>query len=662
MPKLHWKDDPRNEWITTELLDNYLAEVEGDSMRNAYLSEGKSCQRYYNTINDAYASTDTEDIDLSEDLRKSGITSSIENHIKRAVDDIVSLSFKNDPEVKHHPQMGRPEDSQLTDDMDALLRMAWKKATVRPAMISWGQQAVIWGLSTVKVIWNPADRSRGDGDVAVINKSPFDIMFDPLASNSNRGLDVRYIIDRSFVPPETIARRFGEEGILAAGIDPSKWFDRLVDKIPFEKLKKMIVVSKNRKKGEDYTNTILEYWLFPSSKYDNAITGGDDMDELDYPYGVVVTYINGKIVDIKDNPFCKKDKLENSYGKAEDVIRGHHRHPFVPMWWLRCHNVDGYNSFYMTRGAVSAGKPAQTSLFGLTNSAEIITRVNGRPPIVVRDGVTKEPLRTINGQPGEVITITNEWESTPLENLIQFRTAQQMSPDIPMLINRKEEKIGKLMGVNMGMVGQYPGAGGSSHTTAQGTNVLVETSFTPMWTPTKELDDAIKDLAELIMGNIQQFYKAGRYEDISTDGEQISVQLSEAHLKTQFQRIVISGATTPMYDIDRDPRMANIKLMVDQAIIQSLETKDVSFMETCVIYLEAIKYPPALQFIQLLKAKIAELEQGNQMQDTAIMQGGAVSLADQLAQAQAMTQGEGQPLAEENPDELEQMAALFEDE
>jgi hypothetical protein len=659
MPEIpKWRKDPKNEWIQEELLSNYLAEVESDAMRSLYLKEGKSCQRYYNTTKEWWIPTDDDDVDYASMLQEQKIPASTENHVKRSVDDILSLSFKNDPEVRHHPQQDRPEDSELSDDMDALLRMAWKKATVRPSMLSWGLQTIIWGLSSVKTLYNFADKTSGRGDVSVINKSPYDVMYDPLASNSNRALDCRYIIDRSWMSPETVARRLGQEGMDAAAIDASKWFDKLVDKIPIDRLKKMIIVSKNRKKGEDYPIEVLEYWLFPTSKYDNAIIGGQDIEEDDYPYGVIATMINSKIVDIKGNPFAKKDRRakQDRLG-TEPIVRGHCRHPFVPMWWLRCHNIDGYNSFYMTRGAVSAMKPAQISLNGLLNSSEIIARTNANPYTIMRKGATDINLENIGRRPGEVIVLNEQTEGESIDNLIRFGSGQQMSPDIPILIERKTRIIQRLGGISEGMTGQYPG--GTSHTTAGGTFSLQEASFTPMWTPTKEFDDAIKDLAELIMGNIQQFYEPGRYVDIDINGEQVAIELKEAHLKTQFQRVVISGATTPMYDVDRDPRMANIKLMVDNAIMQSIQARDVSPMETCVIYLESIKYPPALRYIQLLKKKIDELSQQNQVMDQATTQAGAVGLADQLQQAQAAQE---QPSTEEAPNELEDIATLIGDE
>mgnify|MGYP001600518885 FL=1 len=93
-----------------------------------------------------------------------------------------------------------------------------------------------------------------------------------------------------------------------------------------------------------------------------------------------------------------------------------------------------------------------------------------------------------------------------------------------------------------------------------------------------------------------------------------------------------------MFDVDRDSRMLNINLKVDESILKSQQSQDPIFMESCMVYLESIKYPPAYQYIQLLRKKIGEMQEQQIMMQQAQSEAGILGLAEQAM----MQQGVGQ--------------------
>ena len=639
--KPKWRND-KNEWITETLLNRYKQEAEDDPIRNFHLSEGQSCQRFYNAITEWWVTSKGIDNDVSTMF--DSVPTAAENHAAKTINDLNSLLLKNDPEVRHHPQLGHPEDSDLTDDMDGMLRMTWRQANVKPALSTWVQQASIRGMASVKIVWNRNDQSRSKyGDIGIIYVPPEDLFYDTNATNSNRAQDCRYIIHRSKISPETIFGRYSFEGLEAAGYGDKSWWAKVVKggKTTFDFVKG-IFVGEKRKEAEDYRVEVLEYWLFPVTKFDNYMVGGEGVREKDYPFGVVATMVEGKIVDIMPNPFVKKEKnqkIEGTESEVIDVIRGHKRHPFVPLWWIRCATDDGYNPIYACRGAMTPMKAAQSSLYSLLSSSEIHCRVAANTKMLTKPNAFKTPMDRITGGPGEILVINDLWGDLPLDQVVKELNGSQMSPDLPMLINRKTGIIPILGGLNPGMTGAYPA--GTSHTPGVTIAALQEASFTPMWAITKEIDDALKDVSELIMGNIQQFYEPGRFVDVSDDGMTTSVELSKRHLQTRFQRVVVQGTTTPFYDIDRETRMATIKVMVDQAIAQSIQLGDTIFMETCAIYLQSLRYPPAYQYIQLLHKKMQELGAQIKQQQMATIQAGEMGVKAMVQEEQPPPEDQG---------------------
>jgi hypothetical protein len=248
------------------------------------------------------------------------------------------------------------------------------------------------------------------------------------------------------------------------------------------------------------------------------------------------------------------------------------------------------------------------------------------------DDALKTPVDKIFMEPGEIIRINAKYIDRPLESLFKITQPPSMPGYIQAMLVEQKIAVSEMGDMNPGMTGLWPT--GTSHTTAGGTAIQNESQYTPLWAKTDELDSALKDIAEKALGLMQQNYKAGRFVDISRDGQVQYAELQKKHILTQFQSVIISGATTPFFDIDRDRRMNEIRQMVDQSIATALQTHEVVFMETCKIQLMQLKYPPAYQYIQLLEKeiqKLTQIVQGKQM----------MGLTQLLQQAQGQQGGQG---------------------
>jgi hypothetical protein len=200
----------------------------------------------------------------------------------------------------------------------------------------------------------------------------------------------------------------------------------------------------------------------------------------------------------------------------------------------------------------------------------------------------------------------------------------------------KKDAIKDAVGLKPGMVGLQPQ--GTSHTETEAVTTLQEASFSKMWTPTDELVACIGEVATRYLGVMQLHYKIGRYVDVSVDGATQFAQVQERHIASQFSVEVISGTTTPMFDMERTVRQAEIKVQVDQAIASG----STDLMMSTVVYLRNIRYPYVHNWIQLLLRKIEEIQQVQQR----LQQLGAVGIAGRLQGG--LGQGEqtaGGPLA-----------------
>jgi len=198
------------------------------------------------------------------------------------------------------------------------------------------------------------------------------------------------------------------------------------------------------------------------------------------------------------------------------------------------------------------------------------------------------------------------------------------------------------------MVGLQPM--GTSHTSGDAIGMMQEGSYSSMWAPTDELNETLYEIAYRYLGLIQQFYKEGRFIDVSDPvmGQERFVEFNNRLIAAGFNLQVVSGTTTPMYDVGRVQWQKEIKLEVDNA----LASQNADMMKSCIVYLANLRLPYVANWIQLLKMKIMELMQmQEQLQQLGQMglQSGAFQMGSappagqpgEAGNAQGIGEGEG---------------------
>ena len=596
------------DFITLEFLKSIDQEVEDHQSYVRYMSNVARGIRYYRATQEWWIpSSDFED----EDVADSAPTAR-ENVIRTTVDELNSLLLKNDPIVRTHPF--HPEDAMLSDDMDSILLAAWRNAKTRHHFRTMQKMSAICGLGVCKTGWNVANKNiHPKGEVGIQFISPTDIYLDPYASNAHRGLDCRYIRHTSWQTPEAIIYRYGNEGAKALNIAsetgrPGKW-EKSLGWIR----QKIINTVTGETKGNDRVDRrfpVYEYWIFPVHGRESELVTGEMVDEKSYPYGIVVTLVNDTIIRTIPNPYYRKKRVKMGEGlnaRSRTVEVGHRMHPFCLLYWNREMDSEGYNGLYDCVGMVQEQIPYQQSLNAVNRDLEHHIRTTAWPGMFAYEDAFDTPLDRIEGRPGEVIEMNSKYGSRNIGEVVQQFQGRTMSSEAWNYRNDKREKIGLVAGMKPHMIGLAPQ--GTSHTPAATVGTLQEASFSAMWSPNDEITAACEDIAYRYLGLIQQYYDSGRVVQISEEGGIATyIEIESNHLAARFRLEVVSGTTTPLYDMDKETKLMGISQKVDAALM----TQNVQLMKSCLIYLDNLNNPYTYQWVQLLKQSIADVELSQQ--------------------------------------------------
>lgn len=595
---------PEHEFITVEMLERILDEGELHPDREAYLNQVRRGSLYYNASDKWWIPVDNfEDMEVSEDQ-----PTSRENTIYDTVNEVNSLLLKNRPTVRTHP-VGHPELSDLSDDMDKVLFAAWRNAYTRHVVRSMQKESCICGLSVGKVGWNAACRRTGDGEVMIVKRAPAMCILDPFASNALRATDCRYIVDITRQTPEAIFYRYGTEGAAALGLRDVR--GRKGSFSSFLKLLERKLVGMVRGESSDEDEKVdrrvdvYEFWLFPVPGRESELAIGEMVKEAKYPYGLVATMINREIVRVMANPFAKRKSVmmgEGIEAAKESVEVGHKLHPFVLLYWSREADTEGQNGIYSCKGMVQQQLPLQYDVNRLSRSIMANATTVANPGLDLIEDALEIPGSRITMPPGGILRINPKYVGR-IDDVVRWHQGQQLPEYVYRFMMEKREAIKAAGGLKPGMVGLSPT--GTSHTPEGTIFGMQQASFSRMWTPTDELDAALKDIAYRYLGLIQQYYKPGRWIDVSGRGESQYVEFQSKHIGTQFSLEVVSGTTTPLYDVQKDTKLGEIKDRVDAA----LATQNIHILESTRIFLVELDYPPAYSWVQLIERVIEELGQ-----------------------------------------------------
>lgn len=596
------------DWIDIDFLDSIDEEVETHASFGRYMKNVARGIRYYSATDEWWVPVDDhDDMDISDTT-----PTARENLIHSTVNEVGSLLLKNDPIVRFHPL--HPEDSSFADNMDSILLAAWRNSRTRHHFRTMQKMSAICGLGVCKTGWNTANKSiNAKGEVGIVFRSPTDVYFDPFASNAHRGLDCRYIRDTSWQTPEAIIYRYGHEGAKAVGAEeeqgrPKKWHQNL-----WANRKKIMDVVTGRTSEDEKVDRrfpVYEYWLFPLFGRESELAGGTMVDEKEYPYGLLVTRVKDRILRRVANPYYQKKRFKQGQGintKSPIAEVGHRMHPFVILYWNREMDGGGYNGIYDCKGMVQEQIPIQQSVDAVGRNVEQHIRTTANPGCYAFEDAFDIPMDRITRVPGQIIPVNPTYRSRGISDVVKDFSGQQMSPEVFQHLNYKRQMVGQIAGLKPHMVGLAPQ--GTSHTPAATVGTLQEASFSAMWVHNDEITSSVEDIALRYLGLIQQHYEPGRIVEISEEGGIASfVEIQSRHLASMFRLEVVSGTTTPMYDIDKEVKLTNIKQHVDAA----LASQNITIMKSTLIYLDNLNLPFTYQWVQLLKQTIQQMELAQQ--------------------------------------------------
>jgi hypothetical protein len=590
-------------WVSVELLNQLIGEADDDSSRARYLNSIPRMTGYYfgyTDIADMLGLTEEEDDELIAKLNK----------IPEVVDKVNSIFLKNDPIVQRWPY--RYEDADLVDDMDVQFADAWEGTRGQHVVRSMLNEAQLIGLSVGKVIWNPFNTEKHpEGEIMLTKLAPGSVRFDPEASNMHRARDCRYIIHTTRQFPSYVADRYKTEGKKAVGMLPSQNGSTKVGRMlnmGKDVLRKYVVGQGTGRSDEaDGKIDVHEFWLFPNCMYRSELVSGEDLSmDKEYEYGLVVTMANDHIVRAIANPFVRKRRLltedENGFRVRRSVTLGHRRHPFTPLYWARTTDREGKGKYniYDCRGMVENAISLVININNLRSNMAKNAQSVANPTIAVNEDSLTEGVQNMTWQPGQFIRIKQNYMP---DQALTILKGGQMPPEVHQMVIEDVQSVERTMGLEPGVVGMFPS--GTSHLPGISVGALQEAAFGPLWVYVAELSACLLDQSVLYDGLIQLKYKPGRYMMVSKQGEQRFVEWTNRHITAQFKRRIVGGSTTPIYDMDRETKVANVVAICNNAVVAQNPT----IIQVAIEHIKALRWPWGDAFIQLLQTELQRLQQ-----------------------------------------------------
>jgi len=623
------------EWLTLDLLRRMKQEVDLHPSRAEYVSNAPKFRNLYNGARGLQGIPGIDDIEIDDRQ-----ATARRNYIGEIVDEVESLFLKNWPIVRRTPY--RPEDADLADVQDAIWLGEWRDSNGQAILGSMVHDTIITGLSIGKIVWNPyAKISDRDGAIAVFPLSENAVRVDPYAKNYARGRDVRYIIHTTRQPRRVIRRRYEDEGPVALGDRSSRGRKSKKTNLTFGSESPDKDAAEVSGAGEivDAMEDVDEYWLFPQTMGFSELTTGDTIASDEYKYGLVVTVVCDHIVRVMKNPFVSRREVtepdEMGFPRTRRVEVGHRRHPFIFLYWKRKTDEGGAHGVYDCLGMVQWMELMQFNINAIRRNIAINARTTANPPIAVNEDMLDSPISGAKWGPSDIIRVSQNIEA---ERAVKMLAPGQMPSYVFSFLAGEEQGIRDTASVKAGVSGLFPQpGGGTSHTPAATIGTLQESAFGPLWKYVAELGMAILDMSILYDGLIQQKYKPGRYIAKSRAGAQMYIEWTARHITAQFNREVVAGATTPLYDIDKIQRLTAMKMIVDEAMMSG----DPRLMRSAILHLQNMDDPWRWDYVEFLEKELQRAE--TMQQQTQGMGLEMLMQGQQQGQQQGLPQGGGVP-------------------
>jgi len=380
-----------------------------------------------------------------------------------------------------------------------------------------------------------------------------------------------------------------------------------------------------------------ECWLFPDKLYGSELSGGDHVPEK-YRFGLVASMVNNTIIRVRPNPFAKQIRIEmkNKFGQSTKAAKwvGHGSHPYVFLHWRRVADQHGNRHFYNCMSMIEWMVSMQFNVNALRRNLARILRTLANPMLAYNEDALGTPANEIVGAPGQMIKIRGRFR---VNEAIQPIGPTQMPQQVETMIASDVEAMKDIAGVQRGVTGLFPApAGGTSHTSGQVFGPLQEAAFGPLWKYVEHVGDALEDTATKMEGLMQQNFKEGHYIASSRRGQAAQLEWTGAHRIAQFRRIVVAGATTPIYDVQREQREGFVKNEAIQAVLSA----DPRVIRATIMFLTHMNFPWTADYIQLLEE---ELERLNAIQEQQKMLGAQAAIGGMAQQLALPAQATGTP-------------------
>jgi hypothetical protein len=648
-------------WLTYDFLVQLRGEAEDHHSRVYYIGTQRRHYRSYEGSTLVVPVAEFDDMEISETQ-----TVARYNKIKEVVDKVGSIFMKNNPVVRTWPNNAQAEqDGELSDDMDALRLDAWETSGAQFVVRNMLQESLITGLSIGKVYWNALDRSfDNNGSIAIEQLSPGSVLVDPWASNEERGQDAGFIFHSTEAPIGLLREMYGTKAEKALGIAAKR--GRQTKKSGggaiFAKTKEMVLRGASSTGPEASLHGthatrrgyagLTEVWLFPQIIQASDLATGKKITDDKYKYGMVVTVIEDEIVWVKKNPFATTKRVQATddlglpVNKSVEV--GHRRHPFLALYWNRTADRHGHgrHGFYDCMGAVESMIPIQNNINALRRIISINARTIANPSMAVNEDALRSAVTNLMNLPSQIHLINQHYSAT---EAIKILPGEPLPEFVFQMLASELQNIEAVVGLEPGVVGLFPGAGGTSHAPGITIGAVQEAAFGPLWLKVAELAAMLLDASILYDGLIQQKYKPSRYMTVSNFGVPRQVQLTDRHITANFRRGIIQGATTPLADIDKQERVNAVVAIATNAIA----SQNPAIMQLGIAHIQALDFPWAHQFQQILEG---ELQKTLQIQQ-GVAGVGATALASQAQQPLQLEQG-GQAPEEAAIAELSNLTGL----
>jgi len=608
------------DWLDISFLRSLKQEAEQHSSRSHYMRTQRRHYGAYEGSSLVVPVAEYDDMEIDEHHSVARY-----NKIKEVVGKISSIFMKNVPVVRRWPNNPQSEnDGELADDMDALYLDAWENAGAQFVARNMLKEAQITGLSIGKIYWDALDRTfDNNGSIAIEKLSPGSILMDPWASNEKRGQDIGFAFHFTEAPIGLLSDKYGAKAEKALGIASKR--GRQTKKSGgggvFKRTKDLIARGGGAAGAEGLHGThqtrkgyaaVTEVWLFPQIIQASSLVSGEKITDDKFKYGMVVTVIEEEIVWIQKNPFAETrrvasvDELGQPAGKSVTV--GHRRHPFVPLWWSRTADRHGHgrHGFYDCMGMVEPMIPIQTNINALRRIISINARTIANPSVAVNEDAIRGAVHDLMFLPSQILQVNEQYSAS---EAIQILQGAPLPAFVFEMLASELRNIEAVAGLEPGVIGLFPQAGGTSHTPGVAIGALQEAAFGPLWIYVAELAAALLDASIHFDGLIQQKYKTSRYSTVSNFGVPRQVQLSDRHITAQFRRGIIQGATTPLADIDKQQRVNEVVAIATNAIA----SQSPAIMQLGIAHIQALDFPWAHQFQQILEAelqKTLQIQQG----------------------------------------------------